>query len=107
MNAQNGPVSLYGFFHPRPDRAGDLKEMLTALIAPTRREPGALSYDLHEEPDGTLFLHEIWRTQQDLDRHRETPHMRAFLEAFWDDRPTYLTRDIEAHTGRPLGVAEE
>jgi len=52
-----------------------------ALIAPTRREEGCITYDLHRSiapPDGFL-LHEVWATR---DHHRSHTKTRHFLR--WD-----------------------
>lgn len=39
------------------------------------------------------MFYEAWRSKQDLDRHLELPHMKAF----WDSRMDYLTQDLEIH----------
>ncbi|WP_406283182.1 putative quinol monooxygenase [Embleya sp. NBC_00896] len=101
-NAQRDTHSIYGFLHPKAHRAAELKDMLLALVEPTRREEGSLQYHLHEEADGTLFLYEVWRSKEDLDRHMETPHMKAFAAAFFANRMDYLERDIDGHAGAML-----
>ncbi|GAA2120712.1 hypothetical protein GCM10009727_05630 [Actinomadura napierensis] len=49
-------------------------------MEPTRKEDGNLEYHLHEQPDGRFFLYEVWRSQEDLDRHNEYPPLREFLD---------------------------
>lgn len=36
-------------------------------------------YDLFVEADGTIFLYEAWRSQEDLDRHLQKPYVRDFV----------------------------
>ena len=69
-----------------------LEAELSALIAPTRREEGCLTYDLHRalEIPGAFLLHEVWATREHHRLHTKTPH---FLR--WDARKDALlaTRD--------------
>lgn len=94
--------ALYGFLYPKEDKAAALKELLLALVEPTRKEEGIVQYDIYEEDNGTLFMYEVWRSKEDFERHLETPHMKQFMQEFWDKRMDYLTRDIEAHSARPI-----
>jgi quinol monooxygenase YgiN len=87
------PISLYGFLRPRPERADEVRQLLTSLVAPTRLEPGNLEYHLHEHEDGRFFLYEVWRSQEDLDRHNERPPLRAFLENLSE----YLAEPVEGY----------
>ncbi|MFI0350715.1 putative quinol monooxygenase [Actinomadura sp. 9N407] len=86
MNATTvqAPISLYGILRPMPERAEEVKRLLSSLVEPTRQEEGNLQYHLHEHDDGRLFLYEIWRSQEDLDRHNEYPPLRAFLDNLLD-----------------------
>jgi len=53
-----------------------LEAELRALIAPTRREDGCLTYDLHRgtEVPGTFLLHEVWASREHHRLHMNTPH---------------------------------
>jgi quinol monooxygenase YgiN len=70
-----------------------LEAELRALIAPTRREEGCLTYDLHRalEIPGALLLHEVWSTREHHRLHTKTPH---FLR--WDARKDALLAGREA-----------
>lgn len=59
-----------------------LGEQLQGLVAPTRREPGCLDYDLHRSNDdpAEYVFYENWISKDDLDKHLQMPHMRAFAE---------------------------
>lgn len=57
-----------------------VREELLAMVAPTRKEPGCLNYDLHQaQEDSSLFIfYENWLSRKDLDEHLQTPHFQAF-----------------------------
>ncbi len=61
-----------------------VREALTALVGPTRDEPGCLSYALYESAStpGVFVTVESWRGQDDLDAHMKTEHIaRTFAVA--------------------------
>jgi quinol monooxygenase YgiN len=70
-----------------------LEAELRALIAPTRREEGCLTYDLHRalEIPGAFLLHEVWATREHHRLHTKTPH---FLR--WDARKGALLAGRDA-----------
>lgn len=86
-------VTLVGSARPKPERAEELKKLLLSFVAPTREEPGCLEYHFHEDRDepGVFVFFEAWRSQADLDAHRELPHLRAF----WESRMDYLATDLD------------
>jgi quinol monooxygenase YgiN len=53
-----------------------LEAELRALVAPTRREDGCLTYDLHRGVDagGWYLLHEVWESREHHRAHTQTPH---------------------------------
>ena len=64
----------------------ELKKVLVGLIAPSRRDPGCVNYDLHQSNEHKscfLFL-ENWESKELLDKHLTTPHLRAFTSKFGD-----------------------
>ena len=89
------PVSLYGFLTPKPGHADELRKLLMDLVEPSREHKGNLQYHLHEQEDGRFFLYEIWRSQDDLDRHNAT----ALLRTFMDELPQHLEGAPEAYSG--------
>ncbi len=62
----------------QPGKEQQLRDALTALIEPTRRERGCLGYDLHQgvEDTSVFVFHENWQTPEDLDMHLQTPHVQ-------------------------------
>ena len=94
-NTPSTPLSLYGFLRPRPEHAAFVKDLMLSLVDKTRLEEGNLEYHVHEHPDGTVFLYEVWRSQDDLDRHATLPELQEFF-AHLDD---YLQVPLEAYAG--------
>jgi len=72
-------VTVVATFEARPGRAEELKEVLLALVAPTRQETGCLNYDLHVSPDNParFLFHENWASRTLLDEHLQSPHFKA------------------------------
>ncbi|MET7341673.1 putative quinol monooxygenase [Streptomyces sp. NPDC087866] len=108
MTNQSGnsvaPLALYGFLRPRPEYVEEVRRTLSSLVGPTRQEPGNLQYHLHEQEDGRFFLYEVWRSQEDLDRHNALPVLRAFL----DNLDTFLEASPEGYFDTmisPYGVS--
>jgi len=61
-----------------------LKEVLTALINPSRAEDGCIDYYMHQSlSDPQVFLlYMNWRDEGAFGRHVQSPHVKEF-----DDRP--------------------
>jgi quinol monooxygenase YgiN/quercetin dioxygenase-like cupin family protein len=57
----------------------ELKRELLALSAPTRTEPGNITYDLYQSPDkkNEFMRLEVWRNPEALEIHKATPHIQA------------------------------
>jgi quinol monooxygenase YgiN len=72
-------VILTAMVKAKPGQEDAVKEALLSLVEPTRKEPGCLLYNLHQsKTDPTLFMfYEQWASQEALDAHGKTPHMRA------------------------------
>ena len=67
----------------KPGLEARLKEECITLLAPTRAEQGCLLYDLHKSPadPSVFFFYETWVSDESLDRHLQTPHVKRALEA--------------------------
>jgi len=57
----------------------ELKRELLALEAPTRAEPGNITYDLYQSPTkkNEFMRFELWRNAEALEVHKMTPHLQA------------------------------
>jgi quinol monooxygenase YgiN len=70
-----------------------LEAELRALVGPTRREQGCLTYDLYRGADlpGAFLLHEVWASREHHRLHMQTPH---FLR--WNARKDALLAGRDA-----------
>jgi quinol monooxygenase YgiN len=73
-------VTVIARVQARPGREEELRDELLSLLAPTRIETGCIDYDLHQsqEEPGLFLLFESWASREDLERHLESVHLRAF-----------------------------
>ena len=82
--AEPGPdwIAAVTRIHGLPGRDGDLKQHLLSLAAPTRAEPGCVTYDLYQDPDALheFLRFEIWTSRDALEAHKQMPHLRASFE---------------------------
>lgn len=69
-------VTLIVILRPREGQEPLLEAELRALISPTRKEEGCISYDLHRavDPPGGFLLHEVWASRDAHTEHMHTPH---------------------------------
>jgi quinol monooxygenase YgiN len=69
-------VTLVVILHPQEGKHTLLEAELRALLAPTRREEGCITYDLHRNADSapSLLLHEVWASREHHRLHTLTPH---------------------------------
>ena len=65
----------------KPGLEETVRRELLALVAPTAKESGCITYDLHQSADDkSLFMfYENWCSREDLDEHLGTTHLQAFL----------------------------
>jgi len=73
-------VAVVAIFVARPGKEEELRQALEANVEPTRKEPGALQYDLHrdiKEPRRFIFV-ERWESEAALAKHGESAHIQAF-----------------------------
>src|SRR5215475_11861611 len=69
-------VTLVVLFKAREGQDPLLEAELRALVGPTRREDGCITYDLHRGADtaGAFLLHEVWASSEAHRLHTQTPH---------------------------------
>lgn len=79
-------VHVVARFRARSGKEQALKSLLTALVAPTRRELGCYQYDLLEntgDPRELSFV-ERWDGDKAVDQHLETEHVKNMLAQVGD-----------------------
>ncbi|MFL9985356.1 putative quinol monooxygenase [Paraburkholderia sediminicola] len=70
----------------KPGYEEQLREALEGIVGPTRKEQGALQYDLHrdvQEPRRFVFV-ERWESQEALAAHAKSAHIAAYRKAVAD-----------------------
>ena len=74
-------ITVVAVFQAKPGKENELRAALIGLLAPTRKEAGCISYDLHSSPeDPAKFLYyENWTGKAALDAHMQSPHVQQLL----------------------------
>ena len=70
----------------KPDKVTEVREALSGLVAPTRREDGCIVYELlqnQSDPTDFTFVEE-WVSPAALDKHATSEHIRATRETLKD-----------------------
>ena len=75
----SSPVFVLAMFVAKPGKEKEAEALLKSVVAPTHREPGCLTYALHQRTDqpGTFYFIEKWRHQDDLNQHLKSAHVQA------------------------------
>ena len=86
-------VTLIVILRAREGQETLLEAELRALVGPSRREEGCLTYNIHRSVDttGALLLHEVWTSRE---AHTEHMHTRHFLR--WNARKDALLASRDA-----------
>ena len=73
------PLTIIARVRAKPGQQARLRQVLLALVPPTRAEAGCINYDLHQSvEDPTLFVfQENWATEADFEAHARSPHVEA------------------------------
>ena len=81
-------------FHPKKDKANEVKEIILSMIKPTRSEEGNELYNFYEEKNKddkiiSFHLFEIYKNSDALDFHRSTSHYKNYRSKIADllDKP--------------------
>jgi quinol monooxygenase YgiN len=74
-------IRVVAHIRAKSGREKELKEALSSLLAPTRKEAGCREYRLYENSQdrSELTFVEEWDSDAALDAHLKTPHVQASL----------------------------
>ena len=74
------PIIINAHIQAAPGHEKELGSELHALVAPSRKEPGCLAYELHVDPEspGKFMFYEKFASQAALDLHLATPYFEKF-----------------------------
>ncbi|MEI6056256.1 MAG: putative quinol monooxygenase [Lentisphaerota bacterium] len=79
-------VTVIAKFTAKAGCTQKVKTQLCKLLVPTRKEKGCINYDLHEDNSdaGVFIFHENWESNELLDKHLSSEHIKNFLSALPD-----------------------
>ena len=74
-------VTLIVILRAREGQETLLEAELRALVGPSRKEKGCLSYNLYRSIDtpGALLLHEVWASREVHAEHTRLPHFLRWI----------------------------
>lgn len=77
----NGKITVLALIKAKQGAEEQVRAELTSLVAPTRSEPGCISYDLHQDTDdkSSFMFYENWTSKAALDEHLQMPYFKALI----------------------------
>jgi quinol monooxygenase YgiN len=84
--ASMSEIAVVAISVAKPGYEEQLRQALEGIVGPTRKEPGALQYDLHrdvQEPRRFVFV-ERWESQEALAAHAKSAHIAAYRKVAAD-----------------------
>lgn len=75
------PVVLIATLTAKAGQESALKAQLTGMVQAVLKEPGCVTYTLHEscEAPGTFVFYEVWENQAALDAHNQAPALLSLV----------------------------
>jgi quinol monooxygenase YgiN len=75
-------VYLLAEIQAKPGKEQIVKQALLQLLEPTRQEEGCQQYELFadETVTGLFLMQEIWASEQALEQHNNSAHLRGFAD---------------------------
>ncbi len=73
------PLRVVARIKAKAENTDEVRRLLLALVEPTRKEPGCLSYELlqnRKDPTDFTFVEE-WASEADFESHSTSDHIRA------------------------------
>ncbi len=96
--AEAGHLEVVAIVKSKPNVEDRLRAEALKLVAPSRKEPGNLSYDLCQATDdkSAFAFHENWASMEAFTLHTKTPHFENFIAATknWLDGPLTILHPI-------------
>ncbi len=71
-------------FIAKKDGIDKMKELLSAMVAPSKAEDGCIFYDIFQckERPEKFFAVETWRDEKALDGHRNSAHYKVYKSSY-------------------------
>ena len=87
-------IVVFASFYPKNKKNNEVKDIILAMVDPTRSEEGSETYNFYEvkNDDGkniSFHLFEVYKNSAALDFHRNTSHYKNYRSKIVDllDRP--------------------
>ena len=87
-------IVVLASFYPKINKNDEIKEIIMAMVYPTRSEEGNEIYNFYEEKNNegkiiSFHLFEVYKSSIALDFHRNTSHYKNYRSKIVDllDRP--------------------
>jgi quinol monooxygenase YgiN len=79
-DTESHALTVVARLRAKPAKEQALRRALTALVAPTSREPGCVTYNLHVDVDdpASFCFYEIWRSRAEHAANLQTAHLQDF-----------------------------
>ncbi len=80
----NLPLVVANRFEIKPEQRDLFLKLATAALAPTRAEPGCISYGFYEQPTekNSFLYYEEWKDRTSLREHLQKPYVQPLLTKF-------------------------
>lgn len=80
----NLPLVVANRFEIKPEQRGLFLKLATAAIAPTRAEPGCISYGFYESSTekNSFIYYEEWKDRAALAEHLQKPYVQPLFAQF-------------------------
>lgn len=80
----------------KPAAVEKVKGELLKLVGPTRKEPGCIEYNLHQDKsDPAQFLfYELGKSAEDLQKHMQSEHFKRFQSVLADSLETVAVQKL-------------
>ena len=90
-------IVVFASFYPKNEKNNEMKEIILAMVNPTRTEKGNEIYNFYESKNNegkniSFHLFEVYKNSTALDFHRNTSHYKNYRSKIVD----LLDRPIEA-----------
>jgi quinol monooxygenase YgiN len=85
--------TIIGTVVAKPEKRKEVLEILNAMVAPTRTEPGCVNYDFHcdRNDPNTFVFYENFVNDAALDIHLRMP----YIETIFEQTKKLLARPVE------------
>jgi quinol monooxygenase YgiN len=80
----------------KPGKVEECIELLKAVSAETRKEPGCVQYVAHQSTENPerFFFYETYKDQTALDAHRNSPHFARYVTGGIDALVVSRSREL-------------